>query len=106
MKNLLLFVLILALTGLGTQLAAQSQQTGDIQGTVTDPSGAVVAGATVTLKNLDTGATQATTTNQSGDYRFTLLKPNRYSVSATSAGFPKAETRGDLSGGPVVTANQ
>src|ERR1700686_2517345 len=66
---------------------AQSTQTGDVTGTVTDPSGAVVPGASVTLKSLDTGGSQSTTTNQSGDFRFTLLKPGRYSVSATQTVF-------------------
>ncbi len=83
---------------------SQSTQTGDVTGTVTDPSGAVVPGVTVTLTSLETGATQTTKTNQSGDYRFTLLKPGRYSVSASQAGFQNVERTVDVPVGQVVTA--
>jgi len=84
-------------------LSAQSLQTGDIQGNITDPSGAIVPGAKVTLKSLDTGAVQNTTANQSGDYRFTLLKPGRYSVSATQTGFQNVERSIDVGVGQVAT---
>jgi len=99
-----LAVTVLFLTvALSSQLPAQSLQTGDIAGNVTDPSGAVVAGATVTLKSLDTGATQTTQTNQSGEYRFTLLKPGRYSVSATLTGFQTIERPVEVAVGQVAT---
>ncbi|HWY45738.1 MAG TPA: carboxypeptidase regulatory-like domain-containing protein [Bryobacteraceae bacterium] len=99
-----LAVTILLLTvGLGTQLSAQSLQTGDIAGNITDPSGAVVASATVTLKSLDTGATQTTQTNQAGDYRFTLLKPGHYLVSATQTGFQNVERPVDVAVGQIAT---
>src|SRR5436305_5819830 len=66
---------------------AQSLTSGGVTGTVTDPSGAAVPNASVTLKNNDTGATQNTTTTSSGAYRFALLNPGSYSVSVTSQGF-------------------
>ena len=56
-------------------------------GRVTDPSGAAVANATVTLKNEDTGATQTATSNGTGAYRFSLLNPGHYDVSAAAQGF-------------------
>src|SRR6476661_5755043 len=56
-------------------LIAQSLVSGDISGTVTDPSGAVIAAAKIELKSLDRGEKQTTTTNSSGAYRFSLLKP-------------------------------
>ena len=100
----LLAVTVLLLTvGLCTQLSAQSLQTGDIAGNITDPSGAVVSDATVTLKSLDTGATQTTQSNQSGDYRFTLLKPGHYSVSATLTGFQTVERAVDVAVGQIAT---
>src|SRR3954467_155979 len=66
---------------------AQSLTTGGVTGTVTDPSGAAVPNATVTLKNNDTGATSNTTTTSTGAYRFPLLNPGRYSVSIAAQGF-------------------
>ncbi len=96
-------VLVLV-TGPASQLSAQSLQTGDIQGTVSDPSRAVVAGAKVTLKSLETGSTQTITTNQNGDYRFTLLKPGRYSVSATSPGFQVVERAVEVAVGQAADA--
>ena len=66
---------------------AQSLTTGSVTGTVTDPSGAAVPEANVTLKNNDTGATQSTTSTSSGGYRFALLNPGSYSVSVSAQGF-------------------
>ncbi len=67
----------------------QSIVSGEINGTVTDPSGAVVPGASVTLKSNDTGATQTATTNGTGAYRFPFLKPGSYTVSINQSGFQK-----------------
>ena len=66
---------------------AQSLTTGGVVGTVTDPSGAAVPNATVTLKNEDSGATQTVNSNATGAYRFPLLNPGRYDVSAAAPGF-------------------
>ena len=71
----------------------QSLTTGNINGTVTDPSHAVVPNATVNLKGLDTGSTASATTNASGTYNFGLLKPGKYQVSVKQGGFSEfAET--------------
>ena len=67
--------------------------TGAILGTVTDQSGAVISGATVTLKNEGTNAALATITEQDGTYKFTPLKIGAYTVSATFKGFQKTESR-------------
>jgi hypothetical protein len=75
---------------------AQSLLSGDISGTVTDASNAVIAGATVDLKNLETGAATSTKTESNGAYRFSLLKPGLYSVTAKHAGFKPAE-KNDIS---------
>jgi hypothetical protein len=69
-----LAVLVIAAV-MAPSLMAQSLVSGDLTGTVTDPSGAVVPAATVTLKSDTTGATHTTTTNSSGAYRFSLLQP-------------------------------
>src|SRR5215831_12400378 len=64
----------------------QSLTSGDISGTITDPSGAAVPNATVTIKNEGTGGTLSTTTNDTGAYRFHLLNPGTYTVSASAQG--------------------
>ncbi|HKQ86604.1 MAG TPA: carboxypeptidase regulatory-like domain-containing protein [Candidatus Acidoferrales bacterium] len=64
-----------------------AQETGEILGTVTDSTGAVVPGATVTLTNIGTGVVQAKTTNGTGDYLFPLLQVGNYSVKVAATGF-------------------
>ena len=70
---------------------AQSLLSGDISGTVTDPTTALVVGAKVDLKSLDTGAAQGTKTDGYGVFRFSLLRPGSYSVTVTLTGFQTAE---------------
>lgn len=86
-------------------LFGQSSISGDIAGTISDPSGAVVPAAKVDLKSIDTGATQSSATNQNGQYRFSLLKPGRYSVSINLAGFQTAERVVDVNVGQVATVD-
>ncbi|MEZ5307521.1 MAG: TonB-dependent receptor [Pyrinomonadaceae bacterium] len=64
--------------------------TARLQGTVTDSSGAVVSGATVTLTNQGNGATLKTTTSSSGAYVFDLIPAGTYSVAVEMEGFNKA----------------
>ena len=73
-------------------LRAQSTTaTGNIQGTLTDPSGAVVEGAKITIKNKDTGNAVSTTTSSAGTYNSGTLVPGNYSVRADAAGFKSVE---------------
>jgi len=67
--------------------SAHAQYRASIQGVITDPQGAAVAGATVTLKNLDTNQTLTATTDDNGIYNFNALPPNRYSLTVEKAGF-------------------
>jgi len=60
---------------------------GSISGTVTDPQGAVIAGAQVTLLNPATGLTQHSATSGAGLYTFVSLNPGVYQVTATQPGF-------------------
>ena len=72
---------------------AQSVTSGDLTGTVTDTSGAVIPEATVTLKSTSEGTTQTTVANQSGAYHFSLLKPGNYMVSATASNMSRRGAR-------------
>ncbi len=83
----------------------QSLVTGDIAGTVSDPSHAVVPNAPVALKNNDTGAAQNTTTNSTGFYRFTLLKPGNYTVTVSQSGFATTQQPTTVQVGTTTTAN-
>jgi Carboxypeptidase regulatory-like domain len=65
---------------------AQTITTGDVSGVVKDTTDAVVAGATVTLRNVETNDTRTAATNESGAFRFTFLKPGNYVASAQSSG--------------------
>lgn len=60
-----------------------------IQGTVADQSGAIVAGATVTLTNKETGRAQNITTNEDGFYRFSGLAPGNYQLTVEQTNFKK-----------------
>ncbi len=68
----------------------QSNIAGDIAGTVTDPSGSAIVGATVKLTSRDTGAVETVTTSATGGYRFSLLKPGNYTVDVTAPAFKAA----------------
>ena len=100
----LLSVLVIALL-MTPSLVAQSLVSGDLTGTVTDPSGAVVPNATVTLKSNGTGATRNTTSTNNGSYRFSLLQPGSYTVSASASGFSKAETTAMINVGQATVAD-
>jgi hypothetical protein len=69
---------------------AQAQvSTADLNGTVVDPNGAVVAGATVTARSTSTGITRTVTANDSGEYAFIGLQPGDYEVTVEAATFKK-----------------
>ncbi len=86
-------------------LMAQSLISGDLTGTVTDPSGAVLSGASVTIKSDATGATRTTTTGSNGTYRFSLLQPGTYTVTVTASGFSKSEAKANVSIGQASIAD-
>ena len=60
---------------------------GDLVGTVADPTGAMLAGATVTATNDATGVKATTSTGSSGEYRFTNLAVGTYTLTASVSGF-------------------
>jgi hypothetical protein len=67
--------------------------TGTLTGTVTDPSGAVVAGATVTIVNPATGAERTAETNSAGIFEVQALPPGKYTITVEAKGFKKAVSR-------------
>jgi len=69
---------------------AQTIVTGAVAGTITDPSGAAVAGATVTLTSTETNEVRTQTTGPSGSYQFPLLKPGEYNVAVAQEGFERS----------------
>jgi len=76
---------------LAIPLAAVAQvTTATIVGTVTDPGGAIVPGAQVTARGLDTGLTRTVTSSDTGTYRIEFLPVGKYSVEVTYTGFKKA----------------
>ncbi len=79
--------------------------TGDITGTVTDKSGAVVANVTVTVESSATGLRRVANTSASGSYSIPELPLGSYRISASSAGFKTAARSAEVSAGAVTQAD-
>src|SRR5258706_2690883 len=104
LKYILSALLSLSLTA--PALAQSQAANGAIEGTVSDSSGAVLPGVTVTVTNLDTGTARSTVTNEKGLYRAPLLPLGKYRVVAELQGFKKFEqTNIQLSVGQTATVN-
>ncbi|MCL4522505.1 MAG: TonB-dependent receptor [Acidobacteria bacterium] len=97
----LLTVLALILSFSG--IAMSQTETGSVVGVVTDPSGAVVPKANVTIKNVGTGAQRNAVTDEKGYYAFTNLLPALYDVTVEASGFAKVERRVQVTVGSRVT---
>src|SRR5262249_42960260 len=77
-------------------LSFSQSTTGDILGSVVDASGAVVGGARIVARNLETNAVKETTTSGEGAFRFPLLPTGAYEVTVEKPGFAKYRQ------GPIV----
>lgn len=86
--KLLLFAIVLSL-GVTAALAQTQSTAADLVGTVTDPNGAVVAGATVTAKSNATGITRTVTSGADGSYQIIGLPPGDYEITTEAATFKK-----------------
>src|SRR5688572_4006804 len=97
----------LALTGLFLVFCTNPvlAQTGRILGAVSDDTGAVVPGATVTITNDDTRIARTFTTDSNGNYEFPGLPVGTYTIRAEMTGFRAAETRVVVEVGSVVRHN-
>jgi len=85
-------IAVIACVALAAPAFAQNAQ---IEGTIKDASGAVVPGATITAKNVETGFTRTAVSGGAGEYRIPSLPPGRYSVTTELSGF-STETRPDI----------
>ncbi|MGH9405690.1 MAG: TonB-dependent receptor domain-containing protein [Terriglobia bacterium] len=88
----MLAVFLLALAA--GPVAAQNSNSGEIRGTVSDPSGAVVPGAAVSIRNVQTGVVTRTTTNQSGRYDVPFMAPGNYTLTFSKQGFHELSREG------------
>lgn len=74
--------------------AGAQESRGSITGKVTDPNGAAIPGAAVTIKNIETNVASTITTNDEGAYNFPLLAPGKYTLTVTQQGFNTAVREG------------
>jgi outer membrane receptor protein involved in Fe transport len=106
-KSILRLVLITSLVALlllsvNAGPALGQTDTGSINGTITDPTGAVVLGAKVSVKSVNTGLTRETSTNSSGIYTIPSLKPDEYIVTVLATGFQSVNQHVQVSVGGIV----
>jgi Carboxypeptidase regulatory-like domain/TonB dependent receptor len=104
MKRTVVAVLLLILC-FSPSLIAQSLISGDITGTVQDATGAIVPGASVTLKSASTGQSRVVATNQTGSYRFSLLQPGPYVLTVKAPGFASQSLSVTVAVGQAASAD-
>ena len=105
-KTLYLLCMGVLLLSLGSAKAfAQATASATIQGTVTDKSGAVVAGAEVVAKNKATDVTRTAASDETGSYRFELLPVGTYTVNVTKHGFAVFSQTIEVLVGQTATVN-
>lgn len=79
--------LLAAVICVASSLAFSQAASTSLQGTVTDPSGSAIAGATIALVDASSKTERTAVTGQQGEYRFLALPPGTYSLSVTASGF-------------------
>jgi Carboxypeptidase regulatory-like domain len=99
-----LLAIVLLLLGSAVLVYTQTGLT-SLRGTVTDPSGALLAGAEVTLEQPATGFHATHSTGQSGAYEFPQIPPGKYTISATKSGFGKQVKTAELLVSQPATIN-
>ena len=93
MRGITRFAGVLALFALFSLRVFSQTETGAIIGTVTDPSGAVVTGATISITNTETGAKRSATTSASGTYTVSGLQPGEYELTISASGFAELKQK-------------
>ena len=74
-----------------TSIAHAQEDRGTILGRITDPTGAALVGAAISVENVETGVKTASTTNDQGSYLIPYLPAGRYRVTVENPGFKRAE---------------
>ncbi len=108
-RSVVSFLACLMLTTLLVGVSSAQELRGRVQGVVTDSSEAVVAGAAVALRNVNTGVETARVTNQAGQYVFDYVSPGTYTLTVEMTGFGRfvqenilVQTRGDVTVNAVL----
>ena len=104
LKLALVLLLVVCLGG-ALSLWAQSTNTGTVLGTITDPSGAVVPGASITLNQIGTSSMRTTVTNDAGHYFFANVDPGQYRISLSKEGFATTKSQVEVKVGQSATLN-
>jgi len=90
----------------GLPVSAQTSGNGNINGTISDKSGAAVPNVTVVVLNVDTGVSRTLTTNNDGSYAANFLLPGHYEVTASGSGFGKVDRKNlVLTVGQILTVD-
>jgi hypothetical protein len=87
-------VLISLISLLGCALLPGQEVTATVAGTVKDSTGGTVAGATISINNVDTNIARTTTSGLGGEYVVNLLQPGNYTIAVTQAGFKTYQRSG------------
>ncbi len=95
----------LVLLASGVSAWAQTLTTGDLHGRITDASGAVIPNAKIELKSAKTGEARTATTSGEGEYRFSLLTPGDYGVTASFSGLKPATAKASIPVAQTVDLN-
>ena len=85
--------------------ASAQKITGDLNGTVTDASGAAVPNAKVVAENLGTKAVREASTTETGAYRITELQPGQYKLTVTAQGFKTFTREAQVATGQITTSD-
>jgi len=103
--NLRLRLIVSCMLAIGFTAAAYGQITGGLRGTVSDPTGAAIPKANVTLTNLDTQQTRTQGVNANGEFTFELLTVGNYVVKVEAAGFAASTTQAEVKAGEYAFVN-
>jgi Carboxypeptidase regulatory-like domain len=97
--GLIAMVILFMIVGVSTAYGQASGSTAEVRGQVTDSTGAVIPGATITITDVGKGTSRSVTTDAEGNYTFIGLLPSSYDIKVEAKGFASATTRIELTVG-------
>jgi len=103
--NRSLFAAMLGMTLLLSSYPMLSETRGSVRGKVWDPTGAVIAGASVTVRNIVSGQTWMAQTGQNGEYEIDFVQTGHYAMTAEAKGFQPAMQYAIIAAGQRVEVN-